>query len=512
MQKIISKYLKLNNYSDLEDNFKDLFLSHPDYPSLYAVTDSFDYLRIENIAAIVPKDKFTELPQKFMTFFKGEFVLISKQSDFISIEHDDLKEVTLKKDEFLKSWEGLVVGVEPNEKKYNKLYSSNLTNKFKQSLLIIIPLILLLFFKDLDVYNLLSSIVIIIGFLLSVLILNEGLGNKETIISNFCNFNSSVSCSKVISSPHSKINKWISLIDLPIIFYGSGFFSLFFSVETSSLIGFVSLFTIPLIIYTLWLQKVKLKKWCPLCLLLSLSLLSLGACFFMYSSISNLTIQSLIVYVLSIVMISLQWFSFKNTLEKSKNQQSEIHYLKKIKRNFTVFDSLSNPVINPETFNNIKKINFGNSIAPIKISLLLSPSCVHCHKAFVNAITLMQSNPEKIGLDIFFNINPNNKENPFLVVVQTLVEMNIKKSENLFEAISDWHSRNLELKEWSEKWQEKSISIETINLIQEYYEWCFLNNFNYAPVIIINQKLFPKDYELNDLKYFINDLIEESNN
>ena len=35
------------------------------------------------------------------------------------------------------------------------------------------------------------------------------------------------------------------------------------------------------------------------------------------------------------------------------------------------------------------------------------------------------------------------------------------------------------------------------------------NNFNYTPVKIVNDKLFPTEYELNELKYFLNDFIEE---
>jgi hypothetical protein len=45
--------------------------------------------------------------------------------------------------------------------------------------------------------------------------------------------------------------------------------------------------------------------------------------------------------------------------------------------------------------------------------------------------------------------------------------------------------------------------------IHQQYNWCSENEFNYTPVKIINDKLFPKEYDINELKYFLNDFSEE---
>jgi hypothetical protein len=44
--------------------------------------------------------------------------------------------------------------------------------------------------------------------------------------------------------------------------------------------------------------------------------------------------------------------------------------------------------------------------------------------------------------------------------------------------------------------------------INKQYEWCSKNNFNYTPVKIVNESLFPNEYELNELKCFLNDFAE----
>ena len=45
--------------------------------------------------------------------------------------------------------------------------------------------------------------------------------------------------------------------------------------------------------------------------------------------------------------------------------------------------------------------------------------------------------------------------------------------------------------------------------IQKQYEWCSKNNFNYTPVKTVNERVFPNEYELSELKYFLNDFVEE---
>lgn len=404
------------------------------------------------------------------------------------------------------------MGIDSDEKEIINSYAGNFFKSVSKSFLFFIPFFLLLLFKDFNSYSLLITLSIGIGFVLSLLIVNEGLGTESKFVTNFCNFNSSVSCDKVIVSPQSKINNWLSFSDLPIIFYSSCFISLFALFETAVFIGFSSIFSFPIVIYSLWLQKFKLKKWCPLCLLVSLNLVILGILFLIFSSKIYLTLDSLFVFLLSIAASSLLWFTIKKSLELSKIQQNEIYQLRKIKRSFSVFNNLSKPILEIDKYNKLQKLSFGEPNVPIKITLILSPACFHCHKAFKDAIKLMNSYADKIYIEILFNINRNNKENPFIPVVETLAEMKISNSEKLFEAINDWHSQKLDLKAWQRKWMNSTISETSTILINEHYDWCLLNNFNYTPVLIINQKLFPKEYGLEDLNYFISDLVDQNSN
>ena len=60
-----------------------------------------------------------------------------------------------------------------------------------------------------------------------------------------------------------------------------------------------------------------------------------------------------------------------------------------------------------------------------------------------------------------------------------------------------------------QKWKTETISDWVDSKIQEQYSWCLQNELNYTPVKIVNNKLFPKEYETSELSYFFNDINEE---
>ena len=106
-------------------------------------------------------------------------------------------------------------------------------------------------------------------------------------------------------------------------------------------------------------------------------------------------------------------------------------------------------------------------------------------------------------------INPENNDNPYKAVVERLLTLNRSTPGKIVEAISDWHIKKMSLKKWLKKWQNEPASMMINQEIQKQYEWCSKNNFNYTPVKIVNEKLFPNEYELSELKYFLNDFVEE---
>jgi uncharacterized membrane protein len=510
MLNLVKKYLEVNNYIDQKELFEEAFLSHPNYPSLFAITDSLSYLLIENLAVKIPKEQFVELPNSFMAIFKGDLVLVKKGASSILVENEQGKKLSLPFEEFLKDWNQVIVVIEPNSKSNN----NQLNNTYSKWLLYLLPAILLIllsvFFNNFSFISLILFGTTILGLVLSVLILQEKFGIKTELGSKLCNIGNNVSCDSVIKSNTGIIFKGVTFHDLPILFFGVNFLAILLNHDSSSyIISTLSIVSIPFLFYSIWLQRMKIKKWCFLCLSVSFVIVIQGSVFFLVKKpFSEIELSSIISYSLASTLIITSWYFLKPLLENNEKIKVELNSHKRFKRNFKVFASFLKEIESNEVFESLSGIKLGASDANVKITLFLSPSCGHCHQAFSDAKKIYEKHSDKISLEIFFNVNPENLENEYLPVVETLLVLNSTDEEIALEALNDWHIKKMSLKNWKEKWPLLANNMLVNNQIKKQYEWCIANNFNYTPVKIVNNKLFPNEYELSDLNYFINEFSE----
>lgn len=512
MVHLLKKYLDKNGYANQKELLEDLFLSHPNYPSVFAITDSLNALSIENIAIKVPKEQLKDLPENFLAIYNNNIVLVIKTTTSITIETEEKKHQKLNFDEFLEGWNEIVIAIEPNVNPVLKKEKKDLT-----SLLYILPFLgLIIISATFNTYNINSIIFLInstIGFILSVFIVQEKLGVTNEIISKLCNINPNTSCNSVIKSKKSELNKWISLTDLPLLFFSISMASILLQPQYSSTIGILSLLAIPGIIYSVWLQKFELKKWCVLCLAVSFVII-LQSIFYGFGPATwfNYSITNIYYFLFSTILLSSIWFSIKPLIEKKMKLEKEVKELNRFKRNFNFFQFLSKNIDEYDDFEKLNGITFGNKNTSTQITLILSPSCGHCHIAFEEAYELFQNYSEKIYLNILFNINPNNEDNTYKIVVENLLALNEQDPQKAKEAIIDWHINRFSLGDWTRKWTVETPHSVVNKQLQNQYYWCLKNEFNYTPVKIINGNLFPDGYEIKELKYFITDFHEEIEN
>jgi uncharacterized membrane protein len=510
MIKLVNQYLSLNFYSNIKEEFEELFLSHPNYPSVFAVTDSLDMLSIENIAIKVPKEQLEELPISFLAIFNEDLVLVTKNQKTIQIENEKGVKSILAIDDFCKGWNGVIVAVEPNQVITTE---SEANIKWIVYGIPIISLILLsIFYNNYSVSNAILLFTSVVGVLVSIFIVQEKFGLKNEIVSKFCNINPNTSCDSVIQSQKGEINKWMSFTDLPLLFFSINMVSILLNpIDSSKIIVLLSVISFPIIAYSIWLQKIQIKKWCMLCLVISAILVLQGLVgYFFGQPLFTSAIFNNFSYLFSVVTCTSLWLMIKPVLESKFKVEKEVKELKKFKRSYSVFDFLSKEVPVKDGFIKLKGLEFGNPKSSTALTIILSPSCGHCHKAFEDAISLVRKYPEKVFLKVLFNINPENNDNPYKAVVENLLEVNNSFPEKAEEAISDWHIHKVGLEPWLKKWKVATVSMKINQQIQQQYDWCLENEFNYTPVKIVNGKIYPNEYNISELKYFLNDFSEEN--
>ena len=502
----VKKYLDLSGYSNHKREFEDSFQSHPNFPSVFAITDSLNLMEIENVAIKVPKDQFSELPDLFLAIFKKELVLVDKSKEEIYVENEKEK-LNLSEDDFITNWNEIIIFIEPNSITETK--SINKEKNYLFYLTFLVLFLLSLYFNEIDYKSLIYFATTSIGVLLSIFIVQEKLGIKNEIATKICSISIQASCNDVITSKKSNINKWFGFSDLPLLFFATNLYALLITpVYSSLIIGFLSLISIPVIIYSVWLQKFQLKKWCVLCLFISL-IISVQAIFFATNFEFEFTLKQISQYLFFALLTISLWFLAKPLLENKLKLEKENNGLKKFRRNFDLFNYLSKPVNSVSNFDKLTGISFGNSNAALKLSLIISPSCGHCHKAFEDGLVLANKFPEKIFLNVLFNLNPENTENQYKIVVETLLTLSNLNIEKARLAIIDWHVKKIGLENWLVKWKSQTIITMANQQILDQYNWCSENELNYTPIKMVNQNLFPTEYEVSELKYFINDFFEK---
>jgi uncharacterized membrane protein len=498
-------FLEVNNYTKHLNEFENLFLSHPNFPSIYAITDTFNILEIENVAARVPKEQILELPPVFLAHFNNELVLVKKNIDFIYIEKEKKEKLKLTYEEFLKYWDGIVIAIEANiEIKHKTMsYPKNKNICFAISVL----LISFIQFQKLSLLNFLNFELYLIGFIISVFIIDEKTNQNEGLTSKICSLSKNISCKSVIKSNNTTITKWLDFSDLPIIFFGFATLATILNPNVLINLNILCLLSLPIAVYSIWLQKIKIKKWCVLCLAVSVILIT-QTLFISHIFPININYETLII---ALTLTLTFWLNLKPKIYKVYNLEKNNKELIKFKRNYNVFSFLQKPLISEFKLNWLSKIEFGNQNSLNTLTLILSPSCGHCHSAFKDAIQLINSHPAKIKLRVFFNLNSENKENPYLSVVENLLQINKYHPEKIIDAISDWHLEKMALEKWLKKWKQKNIEDWVGSEILSQYNWCLENGFNYTPVKIINSKILPKEYSIDEVKYFLTELEEETN-
>lgn len=343
-----------------------------------------------------------------------------------------------------------------------------------------------------------------VGINFSIAILKTYFKEQEMNESKWCTSGKNFSCSSVINSKSYFFSKYVEFADLPLIFFGMTLSALFLNINSFFVIGLMSILATPLIVYSIYVQKFQLKKWCMLCLGVS-GLISFISVLFLYNysrfEVSIINVAQLLLLFLALGSV---WFYIKKILLEKNLKTVEVNKLLRFKRNIDLFQKASEEVGNIEDFQDLKKIEIGNKAANNTLTLFLSPSCQYCHLAYKEALVLLEKSKGTIKLEVCFNINVNNSDNPFIPIILKIQQL-FHEKKNFKVALDDWHIKNTPLEKWLDKWKTTDNYESERVIINQQFQWCLNNTYNYAPVIIFNNLLLPKIYEIKELIYFVED-------
>lgn len=514
---LIKKFLDNLNYQLNNDELKLQLLSHPSYPSLHSVTGLLNHFSIENLALEVPKDFETlqELPEIFLSITTGQqYILVHKFEDHIHILFDNKEKKKVTKQEFLNLWSGFIVAIEENE----SAQTSNTAIFSLQPILYGISGVLLLslfFINSPTLFISLHFILATIGLGFSYFIVQHELGFRSKAIDKICSAIESTSCDAVLNSDGASLSKNVKLSDACLVYFTSvtlyWILSQLYSVSQSIIIV-PTVLAIPATIYSIYYQARVVKKWCPLCLGITVILWLQFFSLLTYNGFPYIDLELIdgIVLFTSILLVSAIWSFTKPLLVKSfeLGKLRVSHY--KFIRNFDLFKAA---IGNSESIDPIisgvqdAEIILGNKNAPLQLLLITNPECHYCKEAHTNLEKILDKYIQDVCATIRFSVDFRNENLGFKVSQRLLELYNSHKMDMLNTAMHEAYSKNIDLKKWIEKWGETKSTLYS-NLLKKQRNWCLEKKINFTPTLYVNGKAFPREYEREHLFYFIEDLTE----
>lgn len=520
---LLLKSLLLKNNHKLD--FKELelqLLSHPSYPSLYAVTGVLQHFEVENMALKVPIDieTFKQLPVTFLSIVNGhELVLVEKLHARVKLVFQGTKKPKILGDQdFLKQWNGTVVGVE--EGTSDSTEGGMGWHELPKIFALISALILMGLFVNSfpDLFQSIHFFAGLVGLFISTLIVRHELGSQSGLMNRFCNANNATSCDAILQSKGATVFNLFKLSDVCLVY---------FSVTTLAWILYamfgyygdvfsaISLLALPAVFYSVYYQFKVVKKWCPLCLGISgvLLLQALSILFMKEGWLLKFSASETLILFFSAISIITTWAFLKPLLFARREfvgLQVE-HY--KIKRNFDLFQaahSMSTPYSTVLSNLNEQEIILGNPSARISLLLVTSPLCIYCKAAHGELGTLLNRYPDDICLTIRFNTLTDDTTNMGFKVAHRLSELFLSEggSSRFLEALDAAYEDDVQLESWLDNWGENDDENTCKALLEEQKQWCVRNQIHFTPALILNGREYPKEYQRTDLVHFIDELLD----
>lgn len=491
--------------------------SHPDYPSLLATSDTLSFFNISNFAARVQFDEIEHLPDRFVAVLSENLsnphlYLIEKKNNIFYIIQSR-NNIEISKDELKSRWNNIVLIVEKDEEE-NIMEDKKQRGYWFLSLLCLVLFATIFFLFEVNFQIFSFFIFPMIGLLLSIVALKDLFGAKSKLINNFCNITASTSCETVVNSHKWKIFRTVNFSDLSIVFFSSQFVGLFVLILSDNSNAFFSiqkillLISLPVILVSLYYQKIIEKKWCPICLLIiGVILFEMMYTFLFQMGSFVISYKPLIVFAFISSTLVLIWSVLKKVLAQQKKLQEFQFKANRFLRNYEVF---KNSLLSKERIKiPYSPIILGNKDGKTQITVITNPFCGHCKEVHEILDKILEKHSDHLFVKIIFKANIEIETVENRVFFQNLMGIYFEKGEAHFrEALSHWF-KILNVNTWLQFYKLESDAKKVEEFYNSQNDWCKENNINYTPAIFINGYEYPNVYERSNLEFFINELNDD---
>jgi len=506
----------------------DLINKQLHHGSIRTITEVLRDLNIDSKAYQLDEEDILLLECPVIAHFKDKenrFVVVADIQDKQIKYYDPVinKNIVEEKRLFFEKWTGTVVIPFTDEQSGDPEYAESIKKERNKKLTntgitagITLGVVLLLIqtiyshHQNVGIWTILFFVKLIALLVVSQIVKIE-LGESNTLITKICKTSN---CSKVLHSKASKLFSWLTMGDTGVIYFGSGIFLLIFATfvnELSSivyLLFFLNLFTLPYTLFSVFYQRFVLKTWCPFCLsVMGLLWIEFFLGFIVpWTEVFPLSRDLLLLVSFSGIVITVGWFVLKRMLVESHSANSLRTYVNMVKKDTELFNAiLSNQDPIPE-FKSSSEIVLGDKEANNVFIAVISPNCPSCADLYnsIQSFLSVHSNPLKVILRFKTGDREGGWDNQIIEYLLTVNMNNMRKK--ALSVLEEWYQMDYrDLDTWKKKCglEHLAVADDAIQMRKDLHNWLLSVDIPGAPAMILNNKLVPRYYTFNDVKYIL---------
>ena len=514
-QNIFITLLELLKVKHTKEFSNQYFNEHPHKYNMYGLSKMLSEYRVENVAIrIDDKERnLKEIQTPFIAQFGKDFAAVykvdSKNISFVwqSLSHE------LPVTKFIEAWSGVTLlaetsqnSIEPDYKEHRK---TTLLQFFIKALLFCAGgFILLATYLWSALYTSIGlSLLLLInlaGVFISWLLMLRHLHIQSRYADKICSLFKQSNCNSVLESSAAKLFGIIGWSEVGLGYFITNVILLLFAPALITYVALINLVTLPFAFWSVWYQYSKAKQWCPLCLTVQVLLWLIFAvnCIWGYIQMPQLGFEALLTltmvgcgYAAAILGLTvlLPHVNTENTVQELRQS------INSIKADEDVFATLLKKQSFYETNDCHSVIHFGDSNAPLQLSVLSNPYCNPCSKMHKRLEELLKKTGNHIGIQYILSsfrkeLNTTNKY---------LIAACLAKDQSALQIFSDWFEKGKVLKD--EYFKDQGLNMDNPEIEAEFARhesWKKKSQIRGTPTILVNGYQLPENYKIEDLQNF----------
>lgn len=520
---VFYKFLELKGIPFNKRTASDFLATHPYHPGILSLSDLLDEFKTENAAVEVLEDDLEQVPLPFIaqtSSADGDFALVTQlNSQAVTYLNEKGKWHSISLNAFKKIFAGIVLvaekGAASGEENYTlrkKEINRSMLKKTGMILLLTVLLCCFYGFNTMPGAPALCTLLFILklsGLAVSILLLLHTFDAQNPALHKLCSSSSGNGCNDVLSSSGSKIFKGsLSWSEVGFFYFSTTVLSLILNGTGGciALIFWLNIACLPFTLYAVWYQKYRVGSWCRLCLathaLLWLEFFTGMAQPSLYRH--AVTFRDAAVICGTGMLLMVLWLLIRPVIEQSVT----VHSLSRVANKFKRSEFIFNTLLGNQEQTDIRAgapLILGSPDARYEITIVSNPFCQPCMLAHQQIKNLMEQCPGKLRLSIIF-ISSGSEQDKKDLVIHKLIKEYLNHGPQQFGALLDsWYDpRRKSVERWLEKQAPADQDTPGLDhIIAAQMAFCVTNNISHTPTLYINGYKAIPEYDLSDLKPFI---------